>query len=60
MSESDVCRRQNMTYKNGPRSEGIKKNHNSPQTHNTGIQLKRKELTKLTYDDFKIEKTPFK
>ena len=43
-SESDVCRRQIMTCKDGPCTEWIKTFH-KPYIYNTGIQMKRKELT---------------
>ena len=42
-SESDVCRRQILTSKDGPRAERIK--NIIVVDHNIGIQMKRKELT---------------
>ena len=44
-SESDVCRRQILTCKDGPRTERIKI-FLTPLTHNIGIQMNLEELAK--------------
>ena len=45
--ESDVCRRQILTYKDGAHTEGIKICTMAVDLlYNIGIQMKRKELTK--------------
>ena len=44
-SESDVCRRQILTSKDGPYTERIKL-FIMAKTHHIGIQIKQKELTK--------------
>ena len=41
-SESDVCRRQIRTYKDGPRTERITFYNGRGWTHNIGIQMKQK------------------
>ena len=45
-SESDVYRRQILTYKDGPRTKRIEKNLIAVYTYNIGLQMKRKELCK--------------
>ena len=47
MPESDVCRRQILTYKDDPRTERIKIFIMTIDTCHIGIQMKQKELTKL-------------
>ena len=57
-SESDVCRRQILTPKVDPRYVRIKISIMVVYTHNIGIQMKRKELTK-TFMMISNSKTPF-